>query len=740
MLIMEKFEVPLLDGKLQWGMSKNEFPYDKIIVSQGDKDGSRGHEVFLVENFLDDIADLKVEHVAVDFIKNRLSTVIINTEPLQSLSTERWTCVLGSLVEKFKKFGIIPASQNDEQSVNLNSQVESGIPLEIVYYYGNDNNIIELSLDAEDTRIILYCKQALVKWLEIENLCKNNEPYEQKLESFWDFLEENESYEIPEAVSDTAVQSYKIPLFEFKNRYNGMVVAITFGDKLEDVVTHLNLELYSSDDSEISYRLSLLEWELLDAPCNGDISFINIGFFNDRYEKKLYSIYIHYIIDANGETDAEAAKEIVQGIDKLLSSDMKVNERELQKATAALDSDEKFSAYMEDDTIWFPVWTNEYCEAQFYVDALYQNAVLEFRISGLYDRIMEATSPFCSNDEECHAKERLKEFRWENEGLNIGDICDRIWYEKANDDDDVDSDEDDYTDSEEEDIDSDAQQCDNLQENANENIDALMEELQDLVGLTEVKEDVQSIINSIKINNIRAERGLPQLEVSNHLVFSGNPGTGKTTVARLLAKIYKRLGLLSKGQLIETDRAGLVAEYVGQTAIKTTEVVESAIGGVLFIDEAYTLSAQKHSTDYGSEAIDTLLKLMEDNRKNLIVIVAGYTNLMEDFLDSNPGMKSRFNKYIDFPDYTPDELVEIFKGMCKKLQFTLKSDAEILLATYFEKIYKNRDEDFGNARTARNIFERTIGNLNDRIALLPNIKDEDLITIYPEDIQAAIDD
>ena len=269
-------------------------------------------------------------------------------------------------------------------------------------------------------------------------------------------------------------------------------------------------------------------------------------------------------------------------------------------------------------------------------------------------------------------------------------------------------------------------------------LDELLEELNVLIGLTKVKEDVKSLINLIKIRNIRKERGMDSPDMSLHMVFSGNPGTGKTTIARLLAQIYKAMGLLSKGHLIEVDRSGLVGGYVGQTALKVQEVVNKALGGVLFIDEAYSLTVNRGSTDYGFEAVDTLLKFMEDNRDDMIVIVAGYPAPMEEFLNSNPGLKSRFNKYLHFEDYTPDELIGILKLNAKKADLALSEDAEKFAMDFFTKRCENRPENYANGRDVRNFFEKALINQANRLASLETIEDSQLTTLEVEDFNTIL--
>lgn len=258
-------------------------------------------------------------------------------------------------------------------------------------------------------------------------------------------------------------------------------------------------------------------------------------------------------------------------------------------------------------------------------------------------------------------------------------------------------------------------------------------ELDSLIGLASVKKEVQTLTNFIKIQQKREEQGLKSSSLSYHCVFTGNPGTGKTTVARIVAGIYKDLGVLKRGHLVETDRAGLVAEYVGQTAVKTNKIIDSALDGVLFIDEAYSLVGGGES-DYGKEAIATLLKRMEDERDRLVVILAGYTADMKHFIDSNPGLQSRFNRYIEFPDYTAEELLQIFEVNMRKYDYHFGDGAKEVLYQYLEKAVVNKDANFGNGRFVRNVFEKALERQANRLASESNLTTERLSAIEKEDI------
>ena len=267
-----------------------------------------------------------------------------------------------------------------------------------------------------------------------------------------------------------------------------------------------------------------------------------------------------------------------------------------------------------------------------------------------------------------------------------------------------------------------------------EDMKDLLAELDGYIGLQTVKEEVHNLINMASVYQLRRQHDLPTTDMSLHLVFTGNPGTGKTMMARMMARIYRSLDILSRGQLVEVDRSGLVAGYVGQTAIKTQKVIEKAMGGVLFIDEAYALNGRSEN-DFGQEAIDTLLKAMEDHRDDLVVIVAGYTDLMDKFIHSNPGLESRFNRFLLFEDYSLDELMAIFKMRCGKC-YILSPEAEPLVRDYIAEESADGDG-FGNARGVRNIFEHILVAQNNRLAKLDTVTRDDLMTLLPEDVMHA---
>lgn len=263
------------------------------------------------------------------------------------------------------------------------------------------------------------------------------------------------------------------------------------------------------------------------------------------------------------------------------------------------------------------------------------------------------------------------------------------------------------------------------------------EELDELIGLEQVKAEVKALANYVKVQQQRKEQGLKVPKLSYHLVFTGSPGTGKTTVARIVARIYRDLGLLERGHLVETDRSGLIGQYVGQTAPLVNAMCDSALNGVLFIDEAYALT-QSGGQDYGQEAVATLLKRMEDDRDRLVVIVAGYTDEMKKFIDTNPGLKSRFTRYINFPDYSADELYRIFRMYAKKNQYTMTKEAADYLQKRLEYVVRNKDRNFGNARYARNVFEKAIQCQANRLSSKTNATPDELTEITLADIKQAL--
>jgi len=265
-------------------------------------------------------------------------------------------------------------------------------------------------------------------------------------------------------------------------------------------------------------------------------------------------------------------------------------------------------------------------------------------------------------------------------------------------------------------------------------LEKVLAELNEMVGLEKVKTDINELVNLLEIQKKRTKEGLKNVDIALHTVFLGPPGTGKTSVARLLSRIFKHLGFLSKGQMYETDREGMVAGYVGQTATKVDAVVTESIGGVLFVDEAYALTQTTLGNDYGAEAVNTMLKRMEDHRNDLAVVVAGYTEPMKMFVESNPGLRSRFNRYFHFDHFKPEELFQIFESFCKKSDFILTPEAAEKLKDTFELLYAKKDEGFGNARVIRNIFEKCVQNQANRIVVLKEINALVLKTLTEQDI------
>ena len=270
-------------------------------------------------------------------------------------------------------------------------------------------------------------------------------------------------------------------------------------------------------------------------------------------------------------------------------------------------------------------------------------------------------------------------------------------------------------------------------------VEEALAELNELIGLKPVKEEVERFAKFVRVAQQRKEAGLKVAPISYHMVFTGNPGTGKTTVARIMAKIYRALGVVKNGHLVECDRGGLVAGYTGQTAIKTAKVIDFALDGVLFIDEAYSL-VNGPQDSFGDEAISTLLKRMEDDRDRLVVIVAGYSHEMKKFIDANSGLASRFNHYVEFPDYTAKELAAMFRSNAKKSQYTLSADVEKYLDAFIGIRTEKRDRKFGNGRWVRNLFEHAVERQAVRVADIANPTKEQLMTITMKDVGIKLKD
>ncbi len=283
--------------------------------------------------------------------------------------------------------------------------------------------------------------------------------------------------------------------------------------------------------------------------------------------------------------------------------------------------------------------------------------------------------------------------------------------------------------------------CKATQDKYNEeekNLEQLLNDLNNLVGLTEVKSKVNDLIAYQKIQLLRKKMGLSVPKNTLHLAFAGNPGTGKTTVARIVGRIYKQIGLLSKGHFLEVSRTDLIAGYQGQTALKVKEIINKAKGGVLFIDEAYSITENDHSDSYGRECLTELTKALEDYRDDLVVIVAGYTEPMKKFFESNPGLKSRFNTFIEFNDYKSDELMNILEVMCNKEDYILTSEIKPLIKKAFDKIVMSKGDQFANGRFIRNLFEDMMMNHARRLSNISSPSKNDLQIFMEADLPINI--